>query len=111
MDYQLPEFIKKLPRANIPLEGVTGYLLPSKHGQAVFFEIEPIGEIPEHSHGAQWGIVLAGSMALKIEGNEKNLKSGDSYYIPAGAAHSAKILSKSVVLDFFADPDRYQAME
>lgn len=108
MDFDYPEFIKKLPRADIPLEGVRGYLLPSQYGLLAFFDIDPIGEIPEHSHGDQWGIVISGSMKLTIEGETRVLKTGDSYYIPGGSVHSAVFQTKFFAIDFFAEPDRYK---
>jgi len=70
-------------------------------------EIDAIGEVPPHSHGAQWGVVLKGEMLLTIGGIAKSYKKGDSYYIPAGVVHSADFKTKVFVIDFFADKDRY----
>lgn len=50
---QYPDFITKLPRADVPMAGVTGWLSQAKDHQIVFFDIEPVGEIPPHSHGEQ----------------------------------------------------------
>jgi len=30
-------------------------------------DIDPIGEVPPHSHGAQWGVVVEGEMELTID--------------------------------------------
>jgi quercetin dioxygenase-like cupin family protein len=111
MGFDYPDFIKKLPQADIPINGVRGYLMPSDHGQTVFFDIDPIGEIPEHRHGEQWGFVLSGKMVLKIDGKEYTYTRGDHYHIPAGAAHSAKFLTRFFAVDVFAESGRYEIAE
>ena len=102
-----PDIIEKLPYADIPFNGVLGKLFQGKDNQMIFFEIEPIGEIPPHAHGAQWGVVLDGEMLLTIDGVEKTYGKGDSYLIPSGAVHSANFTTKVFVLDYFEDRDRY----
>ena len=104
-----PEVITGLPEADVPLEGVRGWLSQGLDHQIVFFEIEPIGEIPPHSHGEQWGIVVEGEMELTIGGETKRLGPGDSYHIPAGVVHGAKFLTHFRAIDVFADAARYKA--
>jgi quercetin dioxygenase-like cupin family protein len=106
-----PEIITRLPEADIGFKGVRGWLSQGKDHQIVFFDIEPISEVTEHSHGAQWGIVVDGEMDLTIGGVTKTYKNGDSYVIPQGALHSAVFKKRSLVLDFFADKDRYNAKD
>ena len=101
-----PNAITTLPEADVPLEGVTGYLSQGPDHQVVFFEIEPIGEIPPHSHGEQWGIVVEGEMELTIGGEARRYGPGDSYHIPAGVEHGARFLTRVRAIDFFADRDR-----
>ena len=72
------ESIKGLPRAEIPLPGVHGWLLQGSDHQLVFFEIEPIGEIPAHHHSEQWGVVVEGEMELTIGGVARLYRAGDS---------------------------------
>lgn len=104
-----PDSITSLPVADIPFEGVTGYLSQAEDHQIVFFDIEPIGEIPPHSHGEQWGIVVEGEMELTIGDETRRYGPGDSYIIPAGVVHSATFSSRVRVIDVFADRDRYTA--
>lgn len=106
-----PEMIKKLPEADIGFNGVKGWISQGKDHQIVFFEIEPIGKVPEHSHREQWGIVIEGEMELTIGSNTKTYRKGDFYYIPDSIVHSAVFKRKSWILDFFADKDRYKAKE
>ncbi len=103
-----PEMIRNLPEIDIALSGVKGWLIQSEERQVVLFEIEPIGKIPDHTHGAQWGVMLDGKMKLTIGGETKVYQNGDIYFIPANTVHSAEFLTKVRVIDFFEDKDRYQ---
>jgi quercetin dioxygenase-like cupin family protein len=105
--FDYPGWIKSLPEIDIPLEGVRGWLLQAEGRQAVFFDIDPIGEIPIHTHGAQFGIVIEGEMSLTIDGETRRYTSGDAYCIPAGAEHGAVFHSRVRVIDFFDEPARY----
>jgi quercetin dioxygenase-like cupin family protein len=102
-----PEMIKNLPEADIPFDGVRGWLLQGETQQIVFFDIEPIGEVPRHSHGAQWGVVIDGDMDLTINGATKNYQKGDHYFIQEGELHSARFNKRTIVMDYFAEKDRY----
>ena len=106
-----PDMIKKLPEADIDFKGVRGWISQGKDHQIVFFDIEPIGEVKKHSHGAQWGIVVDGEMDLTIGGITKTCKKGDSYFIPDGVPHSAVFKKRTLALDFFADKDRYKTKD
>ena len=105
MEY--PEMITNLPEADIPFDGVRGWLMQSETQQLVFMDIDPIGGIPEHSHGAQFGVVLEGEMTLTVEGVATRYKKGDSYAIPAGAVHSAEIHTAVKVIDMFDENARF----
>jgi len=56
-------------------------------------EIAPGGSAGRHTHpGIETGYVLEGEADLLIDGQaEQHLKAGDSYAIPAGAVHDAKV--------------------
>jgi len=99
--------IKSLPTANIPFEGVRGWISQSDDHQIVFMELEAIGKVAEHKHGAQWGMVVEGEMDLTIGGETKTYNKGDSYFIPEGVLHSAVFKMKTWVIDYFADKNRY----
>jgi len=103
-----PEMIEDLPDIDLDLEGVRGKLLQAGEKQVVFFDIEPIGAIPPHSHCAQWGIVVAGEMELTIGGRTATYTQGDSYFIPKGVEHSAVFKTRFKAIDFFDEPERYK---
>jgi quercetin dioxygenase-like cupin family protein len=107
MEY--PEMIYSLPQADIPFKGVKGWILQGAAQQLVFMEIEPIGEVTEHTHSAQFGMVLDGEMSLTIGGETKTCRKGDTYFIPEGIPHSAVFHSKVYVIDLFDEPSRYKA--
>ncbi len=102
-----PDLIRNLPEADIPVEGVRGWLMQSSDKQIVFFDIQPTAVVPPHSHCAQWGMVIDGEMSLTIGGETKVYKKGDNYFIPEGVEHSAKFHSQVFVIDMFDAPDRY----
>lgn len=106
LDY--PGIITRLPQIDISIAGVNGWLSQGADHQIVFFEIEPVGKIPEHKHGAQWGVVISGEMELTINGIRHTYCKGDSYFIPKNALHSAVFNKKTIVMDFFEDVDRYK---
>lgn len=105
-DFYPPEILR-LPEANVTFPGVRGRMVQGEQGLVVFMDIAPIGQVPPHSHGAQWGIVVEGEMELTIGGQTRTYRHGDSYYIPAGTVHSAAFKSRVFVIDFFAERDRY----
>lgn len=108
MSKAFPELITKLPQADIPFTGVKGWISQGANHQVVFMEIEPIGKVAEHSHGAQWGIVVDGEMKLTIGGQTLTYRKGDHYFIPEGVLHSAEFSVKTLVIDCFADKERYR---
>ena len=103
-----PEPIRDLPQADIPLSGIKAYLSQAENHQIIFMEFTEDVELPEHSHEAQWGIVLAGKIDLTIDGIERTYTKGDSVFIPKGAEHSAKIYAGYADISFFNEKDRYK---
>jgi len=104
-----PEMIRNLPEIDIPLEGIRGWLFQSREKQIVFFDIQPVGTVPPHSHCSQWGVVFEGEMSLTIGEKTKTYRKGDWYFIPEGVEHSATFPTRVQVMDVFDAPDRYSA--
>jgi len=102
-----PESIRNLPQADIPLDGIIAYLSQAESHQILFMEFSEDAEVPEHSHEAQWGVVVAGKIDLTIDGVERTYSKGDSVFIPKGAKHSAKIYTGYADVSFFNQKDRY----
>jgi quercetin dioxygenase-like cupin family protein len=108
MKHFYPDFIRALPEADISFKGLKGWISQAEDHQVIFFEIEPVGKVAEHKHGAQWGVVFEGEMDMTIGGKTKTYKNGDSYFIPSGVLHSAAFRKKTCVMDVFADRERYK---
>lgn len=102
-----PEPIRKLPEAEIPIDGIRAYLSQSDTHQVIFMEFAHDAELPEHAHAAQVGFVLAGRIDLIIGGERKTCVKGDRYYIPEGVSHSGTIHAGYADITFFAEPGRY----
>ncbi len=104
---EFPQFVRKLPRADLPLEELKGWLLRGEDGQVLLLQVDQEQSVPEHTHGDQWGIVIDGEMELTVAGRTDTYRRGDSYFIPAGTPHKAILHEGIRVLDLFADRDRY----
>lgn len=102
------DFIKALPQADIPMEGPLAYLVTGGPCQVVFFDLPAGSEVPPHSHGPQWGIIVEGELEFTIGGETKTYRQGDSYFIGDGVVHSVKLKERCRAIDVFADPNRYQ---
>jgi quercetin dioxygenase-like cupin family protein len=105
------EFIRALPRVDSPLASLRGWMLQTGQALAMFYEIPDGVELPEHAHGAQWGVVLEGSIDFTIGGEKRTYARGETYYVPDSVAHSAVIHPGYVGIDVFADANRYGARE
>lgn len=55
------------------------------------YEFRKDAEVAEHSHAGQWAVVLDGEIELTVDGKKYVFKKGDTYYIPKGVKHSARI--------------------
>ncbi len=103
-----PDIITNLQEANIPVEGVRAYLLQGINEQILFMTFNNDVEVPEHTHEAQWGVVLDGEIELTIEGKKYIVKKGNTYFIPKGVKHSAKIKKGYKDITLFNQKDRYE---
>lgn len=105
-----PEFIKNLPKADIPLKGISAYLSQAENHQIIFMEFDEDVELSEHSHESQWGVVVDGKIDLIIDGIKHTFKKGDYYCIPKGIKHSGKIYAGYSDVTFFNQKDRYMTL-
>jgi quercetin dioxygenase-like cupin family protein len=111
MSEAFPQFIRDLPMVDSPLASLRGWMLQTQQALAMFYEIPAGVDVPEHAHGAQWGVVLQGSVEFTIGGETHTYERGDTYFVPDGVAHRAVISPGFVGIDVFADADRYRPLE
>ncbi|MBA84971.1 cupin domain-containing protein [Thalassobius sp. S69A] len=107
MDF--PGFIQRFPGLETPFakEDVTIRALGSDDGMVAFFHFHRDVLLPPHSHLGQWGTVIEGEIELTIGDQTRVYRVGQSYDIPAGVEHSARIKAGAKVIDVFEEGDRY----
>ena len=105
-----PEIITSLPQADIPIDGISSWLLQGESRQVVFMSFDKDVCVPEHSHEAQWGVVLDGESELTIAGKLHRLRKGDTYYIPKDVPHSAQLKAGYKDVTLFNQKDRYSKL-
>lgn len=99
--------LSRLPAVELPYDTGAGHVLVGKEAAAVFVHFTDRTEVPQHSHGAQWGAVVRGSMLLELGGTKTLLGPGDWYDIPPGVEHGAVVEPGTVLIDVFDEPDRF----
>ena len=69
------------------------------------FFLERGVDVPPHSHmNDQVGYIVYGKIEVTIGEEVRLLSPGDSYAIPGGVIHSAKVLSDTLEIDVFSPP-------
>jgi len=62
--------------------------------------------VDTHKHAVeQFGVVVKGSLAMVIAGEQRILTPGDTYRIPPGTAHGARVFEEPTqVIDVYVPP-------
>jgi quercetin dioxygenase-like cupin family protein len=69
--------------------GLIGRSLTGAEATLAQIELEPNIDVPEHEHvNEQIGILTRGSLTFRIGGEEKDLRPGATWIIPAHVPHS-----------------------
>jgi quercetin dioxygenase-like cupin family protein len=107
MDY--PDFIEAAPALDVPIPAdvVRTHAFRSPDGLVVMFDFLQDFTLPPHSHKAQWGTVISGTVEITIDGVARTYRPGESYYIPAGVVHGVRLTAGTKAIDVFEEPDRY----
>ena len=105
----LPAFFDAMPALDVPFpEDVDStHAVRSDAGLVAFLRFHKDMDLPPLSHGPQLGTVIAGEIVFTIGGETRSYGPGDSYDIPAGVEHGARIRAGTVAMDVFAEADRY----
>jgi quercetin dioxygenase-like cupin family protein len=106
--FEFPEFLTRLPELDIDLPGVSGHILQGKAQQVAFVRFAQDTHVPDHSHAAQWEMVIEGEVDLTLEGEKRTYRAGESVYIPAGAVHAGDVKAGYRAVIFFDQADRYK---
>lgn len=86
-----------------PAPGVRGHVLQLERATMIVFDLDPKTVVETHKHEVeQFGTVVKGSLAMAIAGEQRILTPGDTYRIPAGAAHGARVFEEATrVIDVY----------
>ena len=99
--------IKKVEAGSSP-RGEMGqkYLVAGKRVSMRLWIDEPGGKLkaPTTRDYETVGYVISGSAKLDLEGQTLNLKAGDSWLVPAGAAHQYTIIEPFTAVEATAPP-------
>ncbi len=106
MDY--PEFFRGMPLADLPVTTAEARMVASQGALVIFYDFKEDTVVPMHAHGAQWGIVIEGTFELTVGEETRTVGPGDTYLIPAGVRHGARVPAGVKLIDVFEDADRYK---
>ena len=67
----------------------------------VWFEKNAVGQVHSHPH-SQSSYVESGRFRITIDGQERELEAGDSFYVAADLGHGAMCLESGSLLDAFS---------
>ncbi|HET7699786.1 MAG TPA: cupin domain-containing protein [Candidatus Limnocylindria bacterium] len=103
----MPRLYYAAPRdlpAIAPWPGAKGRVLQTDHASMVVLDLEPKVVIETHKHEVEeFGVVVKGSLAMIIAGEQRILTVGDTYRIPAGSAHGIRVFEEPTqVIDVYA---------
>ena len=89
-----------------PIAGAKGRVLQTDHATMIVFDLDPKTVIETHKHEVeQFGVVVKGSLAMIIAGEQRILTPGDTYRIPPGSAHGVRVFEEPTqVIDVYSPP-------
>lgn len=97
--------LRDLPSTE-PAPGVTQRLVQGDHVSVVIAELQPKTVVDTHKHEEErTGVVTRGSLVMVIAGEQRILNAGDTFRVPAGAAHGARVFEvPAQVIEVWAPP-------
>ena len=89
-----------------PIAGVTMWPTTGTNLMISFVRIEPGAEVPLHHHPhEQGGTVIEGSLLMTIDGETRELRTGDVYLAPPHSVHGAIAGPQGcLAVDIFSPP-------
>jgi quercetin dioxygenase-like cupin family protein len=89
-----------------PHPGVKGRVVHAQHATLIVYDYTPRTIVETHKHTVeQFGVVVKGSLAMVVAGEQRILMVGDTFRIPEGTAHGARVFEEATqVVQVFAPP-------
>ena len=82
-----------------PQPGVTQRVVKGTDATLLVSDLDALTVVESHKHVEEHlGVVTRGSVAMVIAGEQRILTAGDTYVIPAGAAHGTRVLEQAAQL-------------
>ena len=85
-----------------PRPGWSGRFFHSDHMTFAYYEIAAEADVHEHEHPNEevWHVV-AGALALTLDGETRVLHAGEAAVVPAGARHAVRAVepSRAIIVD------------
>ncbi len=89
---------RDLPQ-HTPAPGVTERLIQTDHATIALTDLAPRTVLETHKHDVEEiGVVGRGSLVLVIAGEQRILAPGDSYRVPPGTSHGARVFEEATSL-------------
>lgn len=87
-----------------PLEGIRRKTLVwGENTLMAEFLLDKGADLPHHSHPQeQTGYLVSGKLIMIIGDKENTVRPGDSWCIPGGVGHGARIIEDSVAVEVFS---------
>ena len=98
------DIIKKIPARDYGIDGLEVHVDHTSTGTVYFVSAAKEVVFPEHSHAAQWTIVVTGSCTFTANGESKVYGAGETYFIPAGLKHQITLHAGYSEVDYVDDP-------
>jgi quercetin dioxygenase-like cupin family protein len=85
-------------------EGITARAVGGDRMTFAVVDLEPGAALPEHHHeNEQMGLVISGTITMRIGSDKRELHAGDTYVIPSDVPHDAHTGPEgATVVDVFA---------
>ncbi|MBM4420120.1 MAG: cupin domain-containing protein [Chloroflexi bacterium] len=95
----MPKFFFASPRdlaVRAPAPGVVERVVPAEHASILLVDLDPRTVIETHKHDVEEiGVILKGSIMLVIAGEQRILTRSDSYRVPPGTSHGARVFEQA----------------
>jgi mannose-6-phosphate isomerase-like protein (cupin superfamily) len=93
---------RDLPTSH-PQPGVTERTVIGERTTVLIVDLDARTIVETHKHDVEHaGVVMRGSIAMVIAGEQRILTVGDTYVVPAGSSHGTRVLEQAAqVVDVF----------
>lgn len=99
-----PETVRRLPKTS--LAGADVYVHDAGTTQVLFIEVpagHPAVTVPTHTHDAEWGFVVEGSIEMIFPDRTERHLPGQTHWIPSQVPHSFRFAPGTSSVHYFVE--------